>query len=119
MIFRKKTLKNCQFLVDKDVQKSSIYIFFSSFFRIIIKSRRISKVKVSSIFKLVFHSYICSVHIIHHFLADEENQKHDLTSVWLGQSVIGVIGAVLNTICLAIFLIGRHHLLSSINATIW
>ena len=70
-------------------------------------------------YKALLLSSCCSLDQLDHFLIDEEKHKHDLTSVWLGQSVIGIIGSVLNSLCLAIFFIGRDHLLSSINVTIW
>ena len=46
-------------------------------------------------------------------------EKQNSHSVWVAESVIGAIGTILNSICLSIFLIGRDHLLGSVNATIW
>ena len=45
--------------------------------------------------------------------------KDRKNSIWIAESAFGAIGAILNSICLSIFLIGGDHLLSSVNATIW
>ena len=72
----------------------------------------------SFIFRSSKQIHFCSLDQIQHIFVEGSKGKR-ITSVWLAESVFGAIGAILNSICLSIFLIGRDHLLSSVNATIW
>ena len=63
--------------------------------------------------------HFCSLDHIPNIFEDKRKGKQNLHSVWLAESVISAIGTILNSICLSIFLIGRDHLLGSVNATIW
>ena len=48
-----------------------------------------------------------------------EKEKHHLSSLWLWQSAVGLIGTFLNSSLLVVIFKERHSLITSVNWMIW